>query len=100
MRRRTLLVVVLILLCVRMSGRAPEAGPRPGTDRAPSAPQKAYPFSLRYRQQLDQQVRLPAPPSPVPAERPADDRPGRPAAGAAFLPAGPALLSLLVRLQP
>jgi hypothetical protein len=101
MRLRALLVVVLILLCVRMSGRAPAAGPRPGSDRAPPGPQKVYPFSLRYRQQIEQQVRFRAPvPPAVPAVRPADHRSGRHVEPAAFLPAGPAQLSLLVRLQP
>jgi hypothetical protein len=98
MRARTLLVVVLILLCVRMSGRAPAASPRTGPDRAASCPQKAFPLSLRYRQQLEQQVRLPAPLAP-PAVRPADDRPGRPVDQAALLPVEPAPLSRLVRLQ-
>ncbi len=99
MRPRTLLVVVLILFCVRMSGRAPAAGPRPGPDGAPAGPQKVYPVSLRYRQQLDRQVRLPAPTSPAPPVRPPDGRPLRLAAATAAPPSEPALPSLLVRLQ-
>ena len=80
-----------------MSVRAPAAGP----PRAPAGPQKVYPFSLRYRQQLDRQVRLPAPAAPAgPAVRPADHRFGRHVGSAADLPSRRALLSLLVRLQP
>ena len=100
MRARTLLVVVLILLCLRMSGRAPAVSPPTGPERAPSVPQKVYPFSLRYRQQLDQQVLLPASPAPTPVTRPGADRPGRPPQVSRPLASKPALLSLLVRLQP
>jgi len=98
MRPRTLLLVVLILLCLRM-GRTPAAGPRTGPDRGPSVSQKVYPFSLRYRQQLDQQVHLPASTALAPAPRPGDDRPGLSRVPAP-LPSKPALPSLLVRLQP
>jgi hypothetical protein len=94
MRPRTLLVVVLILFCLRMSGRAPAAGP----ERSASGPPKVYPVSLRYRQQLERQVRLPAP-APRPAARPGD-RPAPPVERAAPLLSDPALPSLLVRLQP
>jgi hypothetical protein len=102
MRLRTLPVLLLVLLCLGVAPRAPAAGGRTGPSRAPSAAQKVYPVALRYRQQLNQQVRLSSPHSTAPAlpARPADDLPGRLADGAPPLPAGTVLLSLLQRLQP
>jgi hypothetical protein len=100
MRLRTLLVLVLLPLCLAMTGRAPAAGAVPAPDRARPVPPKVYPVALRYRQQFYQQVALPAPPSPVQAWRPGAAPTPPPVERTSSLPSGALLLSLLVRLQP
>jgi hypothetical protein len=100
MRLRTLLVLMLVPLCLGMAPRAPAAGGA-GPARVPSAAQKVYPVAIRYRQQLDQQVRLSSPPSPAPARlrTTADTLPAQPVPAALPPPGVGTRLSLLERLQ-
>jgi hypothetical protein len=66
---RTVLLLLLACGCLGM-GRS-----LPGHQRRP--PQKAYPYSIRYRLQIDEQIRLHASPSSCPRD-----------VSAACLPAG------------
>jgi hypothetical protein len=100
MRLRLLVVLVFVLLCLGMVGRTPAAHHRTESARDQLARAKVFPVALRYRQQLDQQVLLPAPPPPAPAPRTAGGPPGRSVARASSPFATTALLSLLARLQP
>src|SRR5262245_15233453 len=102
MRSRTVLLFILLLLRLGKVGWLPAApnGSLPNHD--PRCPAKFYPLSLRYRQQLYQQIRPSTvrPAVALPAARTAAPPPARLADQAPAVPSPAALpLFLCARLR-
>src|SRR5205823_4358694 len=98
---RTILVLILIQVSLGMAGPFPAAPNSPGLSGHRSAPPPVFPYSLRLREQIAQQIRLsrqslalsfPA----ICAASPCPDGRGSFATPPLF---GTVLLSLLARLQ-
>ncbi len=56
---RNIALILLMLLCARMGDTYPAPEFRPHFDRVHPRPLKILPISLRYRQQIQEQIHLP-----------------------------------------
>src|SRR4051794_38612639 len=98
---RNVVVLLLVSLCLRMSGPLPAASHRPDSGVDNRLARKVVPLSFRYRQQINNQIHLPLrqPNGSFPADLTASAPPVEPDERATFLPSGTVLVHLLLRLQ-
>jgi len=94
---RTVLLLLLALPCVGMPTSLPAVATRTDANQQRPA-QKFFPLSLRYRQQIDRQIRLSGSEGRFPAGETTSALPGRPAGPGAPPCSGFVLLHRLKRL--